>query len=164
VHVNSEGCTLCLACVTACPTGALSDDPERPTLRFAESACVQCGLCAQTCPEEVITLQPQLDFPAWNAPRRVLKEEEPYHCIACGKAFGTKSTVERIIAKLEGKHWMFAGENARRLDAIRMCENCRVQSALAEGFDPYGTNERPRPRTSEDYLAAERGGQKPPSI
>ena len=32
VEVNVEGCTLCLACVSACPTGALLADPERPML------------------------------------------------------------------------------------------------------------------------------------
>jgi ferredoxin len=45
VEVNIEGCTLCLSCVSACPTGALSADTERPMLRFTEDACVQCGLC-----------------------------------------------------------------------------------------------------------------------
>ena len=35
IDINVEGCTLCLACVSACPTGAMLDDPERPTLRFA---------------------------------------------------------------------------------------------------------------------------------
>jgi len=29
VNLNVEGCTLCHACVTACPTGALSDNPDR---------------------------------------------------------------------------------------------------------------------------------------
>ena len=67
VEINVEGCTLCLACVAACPTGALSDNPERPMLRFAEDACVQCGLCKATCPEKVITLRPQLDFRAATA-------------------------------------------------------------------------------------------------
>src|SRR5262249_51123388 len=81
VEINVEGCTLCLACVSACPTGALSDNPERPQLRFAEDACVQCGLCKATCPEKVITLRPQLDFRAATASARVLKEEEPFHCI-----------------------------------------------------------------------------------
>ena len=41
IEINVEGCTLCLACVSACPTGALLDNPERPMLRFAEDACVQ---------------------------------------------------------------------------------------------------------------------------
>ena len=70
VEVNVEGCTLCLSCVSACPTGALSDDPERPMLRFAEDACVQCGLCKATCPEKVITLTPQIDFRAATADAR----------------------------------------------------------------------------------------------
>ena len=69
VEVNVEGCTLCLSCVSACPTGALSDDPERPMLRFAEDACVQCGLCKATCPEKVISLKPQIDFRAATAMR-----------------------------------------------------------------------------------------------
>src|SRR5262249_18340395 len=59
-----DGCTLCLSCVSACPTGALSDDPGRPMLRFTEDACVQCGLCQATCPEKVISLKPQIDFRA----------------------------------------------------------------------------------------------------
>src|SRR5262249_18066537 len=80
VEINVQGCTLCLACVGACPTGALSDNPERPMLRFAEDACVQCGLCKATCPEKVITLTPQLDFRAATATARVLKEEEPFQC------------------------------------------------------------------------------------
>src|SRR5712671_4794042 len=120
VEVNVEGCTLCLSCVAACPTGALSDDQERPLLRFAEDACVQCGLCKATCPEKVITLTPRLDFRAAMAPARVLKEEEPFCCISCGKPFGVKSSIERVAAKLEGKHWMFQN-SAQRLDVIKMC-------------------------------------------
>ena len=137
VELNVEGCTLCLSCVSACPTGALSDDQERPMLRFAEDACVQCGLCKATCPEKVITLKPQLDFRAATAPARVLKEEEPFCCIRCGKPFGVKSTIERVAAKLEGKHWMFQN-SAKRLDVIKMCADCRVIAMTEENFDPYG--------------------------
>ncbi|MGD0026465.1 MAG: 4Fe-4S dicluster domain-containing protein, partial [Xanthobacteraceae bacterium] len=91
VELNVDGCTLCLACVSACPTGALGDDPERPLLRFTEDACVQCGLCKATCPEKVISLKPRLDFAAVTAPAHVLKQEEPFTCINCGKPFGVKS-------------------------------------------------------------------------
>src|SRR3546814_5188909 len=117
---------------------------------------------AATCPERVITVVPQLDFQAWRAPRRVVKEEEPFHCIRCGTPFGTKSTVERIVAKLEGKHWMFAGENARRLDVVRMCDTCRVDAVMNDGLDPYSGPGRPAPRTTEDYLRErEARGDKP---
>jgi ferredoxin len=162
VEINVEGCTLCLACVSACPTGALGDNPERPTLRFSEDACVQCGLCKATCPEKVITLRPQLDFRAATASARVLKEEEPFHCIRCDKPFGVKSTIERVLAKLEGKHWMFQN-SAQRLDLIKMCEDCRVTAIAEQEFDPYAAPARPKARTTEDYLRereeAERAGK-----
>jgi len=151
VEVNVEGCTLCLSCVSACPTGALSDDPEKPMLRFAEDACVQCGLCKAICPEKVITLKPQIDFRAATASSRVIKQEEPFACIRCGKAFGVKSSVERVAAKLEGSHWMFK-DSKKRLDVIKMCADCRVGAMAEENFDPFGAPQRPRLRTSDDYI------------
>jgi len=151
VEIDVDGCTLCLSCVAACPTGALSEDFDRPLLRFAEDACVQCGLCKATCPEKVISLKPQLDFRAATAPARVLKAEEPFCCIRCGKPFGVRSTIERVTAKLANSHWMFK-ESRKRLEAIKMCEDCRVAVISAEDFDPYGAPQRPAVRTSEDYL------------
>jgi ferredoxin len=162
IEINVAGCTLCLACVSACPTGALSDNPEKPMLRFTEDACVQCGLCKATCPEKVITLTPRLDFRAATATARVLKEEEPFHCIRCGKPFGVKSTIERIAGKLADKHWMFQ-DSRERLEVIKMCEDCRVITITEQEFDPYGAPPRPKPRTTEDYLreceAAERAAK-----
>ena len=146
----ADGCTLCLACVSACPTGALSDDPDRPVLRFTEDACVQCGLCKATCPEKVITLVPRLAFAAATT-TRVLREEEPFHCIRCGKPFGVKSTIDRILAKLEGRHWMYQSA-PQRLDLIKMCEDCRVIVVAQQSFDPHDAPPRPKLRTTDDYL------------
>lgn len=145
----ADGCTLCLACVSACPTGALSDDPDRPVLRFAEQACIQCGLCKATCPEKVITLVPRIAFDAVEP--RILKQEEPFLCIRCNKPFGVKSTIDRIIAKLEGKHWMYK-DAPQRLDLVKMCEDCRAAVITLEGFDPHGAQPRPKTRTTDDYL------------
>jgi ferredoxin len=150
VEVDTAGCTLCLACVAACPTGALTDDPERPMLRFTEQVCVQCGLCQATCPEKVITLKPRLDFRASLTGARVLKEEQPFCCVRCGKPFGVKSTIERVVAKLADKHWMFK-ESLERLDLIRMCDDCRVAFVSEKEFDPYGPPRTPV-RTTDDYL------------
>jgi ferredoxin len=150
VVVDADNCTLCLACVSACPTGALRDDPERPKLRFVEDACVQCGLCQATCPESVISLVPQIDFRSGTAPARVLKEEEPFCCIQCNKPFGVKSTIERVLAKLEGRHWMYPGAS-QRLELIKMCDDCRVAAVLQENVDPYSAPDR-SVRTTDDYL------------
>ena len=160
VNVNVEGCTLCLSCVSACPTGALSDDHEKPMLRFAEDACVQCGLCKATCPEKVISLTPQIDFRAATASSRIIKQEEPFLCIRCGTPFGVKSSVERVAAKLEGKHWMYK-RSKTRLSVVKMCADCRVQVMAEEHFDPNGAPARPRLRTTDDYLTErEAGGSK----
>jgi ferredoxin len=150
IEVDVAGCTLCLACVSACPTGALGDNPEKPTLRFSEDACVQCGLCQATCPEKVITLKPQIDFRAATSLARVLKDEEPFACIRCGKPFGTRSTIARVTEKLAGKHWMFQGD-ASRLELLKMCEDCRAIAATEASFDPHAPP-RPPVRTTEDYL------------
>ncbi|HEY0799903.1 MAG TPA: 4Fe-4S binding protein, partial [Steroidobacteraceae bacterium] len=137
VEIDVAGCTLCLACVSACPTGALTDNFEQPMLRFTEDACIQCGLCKSTCPERVITLKPQLDFRAAAASARILKAEQPFCCVRCGKAFGVRSMIERVSAKLAEKHWMYK-DSAKRLDLIKMCEDCRVAAVSEENLDPYG--------------------------
>lgn len=152
IHVDTEGCTLCLSCVGACPTGAIIDNPDRPQLRFQEAACVQCGLCKETCPEQVISLEPRYDFTPAAQSDIVLYEEEPFECISCGKPFGTKKTIERIVSRLEG-HSMF--QSQAQLDVIRMCDDCRVEAQFAGrgGEAPMAYGERPRVRTTDDYLS-----------
>ena len=150
--IDTAGCTLCLSCVSACPVSALGDAEDRPLLSFDESLCVQCGLCAATCPEKVITLEPRIDFAAFEAGRITVKQEEPFHCIECGKAFGVKSTIDRVTVKLKDKHWMFSGENQSRLDLIQKCDDCRVEAMTNAKFDPYAATARPRAKTTEDYL------------
>jgi len=123
--INTDTCTMCLACVGACPEGALLDNPERPQLRFIEKNCVQCGLCATTCPEHAITLVPRLwlaDAGKARKSARVLHEVAPYACVRCGKPFGTLRAIETMIGKLAG-HAAFQGAAAERL---KMCGDCRV--------------------------------------
>src|SRR5206468_2070369 len=70
IAVNRDTCTMCLACVGACPEGAILDNTLAPQLRFIESKCVQCGICEKTCPESAIALIPQLDItPSAKSPR-----------------------------------------------------------------------------------------------
>lgn len=104
-------------CIVSGLTGALKDNSEQPQLNLCEDACVQCGLCRATCLENVITLAPQLNFTEETRNHRMIKEEEPFNCIRCGKAFETKSSIERMMEKLEG-HAMFDGD---KIDLIKMC-------------------------------------------
>jgi ferredoxin len=150
VHIDADGCTLCMSCVGACPTGALTDNPDAPMLRFIEQACVQCGLCRNTCPESVMTLDPRFSFTEESRREMVLKEEEPFECIVCGKPFAAKSAIERTIEKLDG-HPMFANDPAG-LDRLRMCEDCRVTTQITDDH-PMAHGTRRLTRTTDDYLA-----------
>ena len=149
IQVDTDGCTLCLACVGACPTSAIRDNPESPELSFTEQLCVQCGLCRNTCPEKVITLEPRYNFLSSARSPEILHQEEPFECIRCGTPFGVRSAIERIVDQLAGKHSMFQGEGAG--DLIRMCDNCRVNAQFEDGAFNRGTARRPI-RTTEDDL------------
>jgi len=120
--LDKDACTLCLSCVNACPAGALQDNPNAPQLRFIEKNCVQCGLCVRTCPERALKLVPQLRLDAQRREAVVLNEMQPYHCIRCGKPFGTLKAVEAMLGRL-ATHAMFQGEALQRL---KMCSDCRV--------------------------------------
>jgi ferredoxin len=150
VVIDTDACTLCLACVSLCPVGALGDNPDKPQVRFQETACLQCGICAATCPETAITLVPQLDLANDAMVHRVLHEEDPFECIECGKPFGVKSTIERIISTLEGKHWMYSGSDNSKL--IQMCDDCRINAQYHQKDSPFSAGERPPVRTTDDYL------------
>ena len=148
VLVDTGACTLCLSCVSLCPSGALGDNPDKPQLLFQEDACLQCGICETICPEDAIALEPRLDLTPDALSQRVLHEEEPAACIECGSLFGVQSTIERVAAKLES-HPMMSGERAR---LIRMCDDCRVKVQMTAG-GPFAGGAKPRPRTTDDYYS-----------
>ena len=120
--INQAACTLCMSCVGSCPEGALLDNPDEPKLAFLEKQCVQCGLCVQTCPEDALQLLPRLLSVEQRKQKVTLNETSPYHCISCGKAFGTLKMVELMLGKL-GTHEAFSGTAMNRL---KMCSDCRV--------------------------------------
>ncbi|RPH59543.1 MAG: 4Fe-4S ferredoxin, partial [Burkholderiales bacterium] len=122
LKVRRDSCTLCMACIGACPESALLDNPDSPQLRFIERNCVQCGLCAKTCPEQAITLESRYVFGEETRTPVVLNEAQPFHCISCGKPFGTRQMIDNMLGRLAG-HAMFGGDAARRL---QMCADCRV--------------------------------------
>ena len=120
--INKDACTLCLSCVNACPASALQDNAESPQLKLVEKNCVQCGLCATTCPEKAITLVPQLSLSPLRKEAVVINEMKPYACVRCAKPFGTLKAIESMLGKLAG-HSMFQGA---ALERLKMCGDCRV--------------------------------------
>jgi len=126
--VNKDTCTLCKACIGACPEAALLDSPDYPRLRFIERNCVQCGLCADTCPEDAIRLVPRLLLGAQAKNPVTLNEAEPFKCVRCGTPFSTKVMIDSMLGKVGG-HPMFAGGGA--LKRLQMCADCRVVDMMS---------------------------------
>jgi len=123
IAVDHDACTMCLACVGACPEGAILDNPEALELRFIEAKCVQCGICAKTCPEDAIALAPRLNLAPEARQPRIVNEAAIFKCIACGKALGPEKMIANMLGRLAG-HSMFTVPGA--LDRLKMCADCRV--------------------------------------
>ncbi len=133
IAVDKGTCTLCKACIGACPEAALLDSPEAPMLRFIERNCVQCGLCASTCPEDAITLAPRLLLTAQAKEAVTLNEAEPFNCVRCAKPFGTRQMIDAMMGRLTA-HSMFAGGGAIR--RLQMCADCRVVDMMESKDEP----------------------------
>ena len=106
--MNKSTCTLCKACIGACPESALQDATESPALRFIERNCVQCGLCAETCPEDAIQLVPRLLLGAAGQGAGDAERGGALPLRALRKALRHAQMVENMLGKLGG-HSMFAG-------------------------------------------------------
>lgn len=150
ISIDPEKCTLCLACVGACPVNALGDHEDRPQVSFTEHTCVQCGLCKATCPENAITLTARYNFDKSALSPVVLNAEEPLECSRCGKPFGSKAAIDKVIGILAGKNPMF--QTSQQLDMLKMCENCRVIAMAETEKDPMTLGTVPKTLTAGDVL------------
>lgn len=144
--IDETRCTLCMACVGACPGRALQDGSNReiPEIFFIESHCIQCGTCTHTCPEDAISISPRLILDREKRNQsRVLNQDTPFACISCGKAFAPTSVIQKMTFALKD-HYMFSNERAR--NRLKMCDDCRVADivqdpdALKGSFDPLAVN------------------------
>jgi ferredoxin len=137
VNVDTQACTLCLACVTVCPARALQDGETLPQLKFIESNCLQCGMCEQACPENAISLTARYLYDSEQALKpAIVNEEKPFNCVVCNKPFATERIIGRMMTKLSG-HWMFEDDKAKR--RLKMCEDCRVMDIFKDeqGIDVH---------------------------
>jgi len=128
IALDKSACTLCMSCVSVCPTGALSAGNDHPLLFFAETDCHQCGLCSEACPEDAVQLLPRINCDKDNRQSpEVLHEAEPFTCIECGVPFAAPAMIKHLEAKLAG-HWMYSSD--RQIRRLRMCRACRTRDAL----------------------------------
>lgn len=127
IQVEQSTCTLCMSCVNLCPAQALQHDAERLKLSFLESNCIQCGLCRNACPEDSITLVARYLYDDASASKpRLLNEDTPFCCIACGKPFIGKRMLDSINKKLAATGNWSVSEDITP-DWLKMCGDCRIK-------------------------------------
>ena len=157
VEIDVGGCTLCLACVSACPTGALT------TIRSGRC----CGLprmpaCNADCARRPARRRssgswPQLDFRAATAAARVLKEEEPFRLHPLRQAVRRQEHDRAGHRQARGQHWMY-----KWLASASMLSGCaRIvgsRSSPKRVRSLWGAA-RARRRTTDDYPRGR--GEKP---
>jgi ferredoxin len=131
VRLDSERCTLCQACVTVCPTGALRAETggSHSQLLFRELDCIQCGLCREACPEAALELQPRLLLRDEALCFRRICEQELASCPECGRPVAPASLLGSIRQKLRN-HRMHREDPAGK--QIFLCADCKARTALEE--------------------------------
>lgn len=127
LEIEEDLCTLCLACLNVCHTGALTADAQNFALLTNPSLCIACGACVKVCPEGALQLKPGLPLKEESFSHRVLLQDEPLRCQRCGKTFGTKRSKQKVAHKLSQ-----AGRFEDLLSLLDLCEDCRVQKLFED--------------------------------
>ncbi len=121
VICDADKCTHCGACLNECRMNALTTDEDTLSLNLLGINCIQCSICVEVCPEDALGLKQGLQLHSSFLKPRELTRAEAVICPECGKAFGTRKSFDRVIAKLQGHRSMNTGNNF-----FEYCDKCRV--------------------------------------
>ncbi|RLE12639.1 NADH-quinone oxidoreductase subunit NuoF [Candidatus Aerophobetes bacterium] len=54
--IDEEKCTGCMACIKACPQGAITGEKKKPH-KIDQSKCIKCGVCSEICKFDAIMVE-----------------------------------------------------------------------------------------------------------
>jgi heterodisulfide reductase subunit A-like polyferredoxin/coenzyme F420-reducing hydrogenase delta subunit len=128
-------CTVCGACTSMCPVGALMREEGSITFRYGY--CITCGMCEQACPEKTLTMRHVLDMAKLldTVPSTLFKSELQV-CASCRKPYMTRAAFDRISNSfienvrddLEPLEQVELIKNQTEL--LKYCENCRPARSI----------------------------------
>ena len=128
-------CTVCEACTSMCPAGALIKD--KGSIASIYGNCIACGLCEKACPEKALKMQRVFDMKKLgnSAPTTLFKSEIQV-CASCNKPYMTQAAFDRIAGSfienvrgdLKPQEQVELIKN--QVELLRYCENCRPTRAV----------------------------------
>ncbi len=122
---DTKKCTQCLACINECKTRALRVKEEDYSLTYHAGLCVGCGICVTVCPEKVLCLSETGLIDERFFQVQLFAESEPARCKGCGKIFGSKKSLDRVLQIL-------ASREAINSEHFQYCSECRVIQLFEE--------------------------------
>jgi ferredoxin len=120
-HIDCDAvkCTHCLACLNDCSMQALGADEKSLSLTYSARRCVSCGVCVKVCPEDALTFAKDFTIDEQYFERKTAAQAEPAICKGCGKVFGTRKSLDRVIQILTARE-------AVDTEHFEYCDNCKV--------------------------------------
>jgi nitrate reductase assembly molybdenum cofactor insertion protein NarJ/NAD-dependent dihydropyrimidine dehydrogenase PreA subunit len=109
----SPACTLCMACISACPREVLriKESPEFTRLVLLAADCDGCGQCAERCEFGALQMMETSAPPAkgWQ----ILFESPRDTCMRCGAALASRAELDYVSTILDHPTW------------LSLCPDCR---------------------------------------
>jgi ferredoxin len=98
---------------------ALKADQENFSLVHESGLCVGCGVCVKVCPEKVLSMDEKYTVDANFFRKQILAQADPVKCKECGKVFGTRKSLDRVMQILSARETV-------NTDHFEYCSSCRV--------------------------------------
>ena len=143
VRIDPGECSLCGACVLACPTGAIARSEVEPELILDAARCLGCGRCAAACPEEAVAVIRGVDLQGLRTgPLRLRASIPSWTCARCGTIVDDDPILAPVARRLADH-----GASTTLVASLRRCSSCGAPAALSG--DPTSREPARSPRPTE---------------
>lgn len=139
IEVDPEKCSLCGACASACPTGAMTytEDTKGARLQLAPSLCVGCSACTKVCPEKAVSQKRVSDAgPLLSFEPKLLVTSGMAHCKVCGKPVAPQAKIRILEKRLREKQ-----ASKEVIEKLYLCDECKSKD-LIKHFSEYLSQEK----------------------